>query len=102
MNSNQIQRYALVGAWALVIVIFAVFGPSVFFTWGNFTNIFGYQAVAVLLTFGLLIPPTAGDYDRSVAFSLTLSSMLVALLNVNEHWAIVPAILVALACGVAV
>jgi ribose transport system permease protein len=102
MNANQIQRYALVGAWALVIVIFAVFGPGVFFTWGNFTNIFGSQAVAVLLTLGLLIPLTAGDYDLSVAFTLTLSSMIVALLNVNEHWAIVPAILVALACGVAV
>jgi ribose transport system permease protein len=102
MNSNHIQRYALVAAWALVILGFAVFGPNVFFTWRNFTNIFGSQAVAVLLTLALLIPLTAGDYDLSVAFTLTLSSMIVALLNVNEHWAIVPAVMAALACGLAV
>jgi len=102
MNSNHIQRYALVGAWVLVIIGFAALGPSVFFTWTNFTNIFGSQAVAVLLTLGLLVPLTAGDYDLSVAFTLTLSAMVVALLNVNDHWAIVPAIVAALVCGVAV
>jgi ribose transport system permease protein len=47
----------------------------------------------------LLMPLTNGDLDLSVAELSGLTSILVGWLNVNQGWAIVPAILVALAVG---
>ena len=55
-----------------------------------------------MLTLGLLIPLTAGDYDLSVAATMTLSAMVLAILNVNHGWSIGMSILAALAVGVAV
>jgi ribose transport system permease protein len=55
-----------------------------------------------VLTLGLLFPLTAGDYDLSVASVLTMSAMIVALLNVNQGWPVGLAIVAALAAGVLV
>ncbi len=97
--SDYGQRYALVGAWIVVIAVFAIARPDTFLTSANFATIFGSQAVIVALTLALIVPMTAGDYDLSVAFTLTLSTMVIAILNVNHGWGIVPAIVVALAIG---
>jgi ribose transport system permease protein len=102
--SDFVQRYALVFAWGLLCLFFTVLPAtsSTFPTTGNFAGIFGSQAVIVVLTLGLLIPLTTGDYDLSVAYTLSLSSMILAILNANHHWAIGWAIVVALACAVSV
>lgn len=100
--SELLHRYALIPAWIVVIVFFGIKEPSTFLTTSNFSTIFGSQAVLVVITLGLLIPLTAGDYDLSIAAVLTLASMEIAILNVNDHWSIVPAILVALGTGLAV
>lgn len=97
--STGVERYAILGAWAAVIVLFGILRPETFLTVDNMSTILGSQAVLVVLTFALLIPLTAGDYDLSVAANLTFSAMLVSILNVNEGWAIGPAILVAIAVG---
>ncbi|HEY2716292.1 MAG TPA: ABC transporter permease [Solirubrobacterales bacterium] len=89
------QRIALPVAWVVVIAVFGVLEPDTFLTSANFSTILGSQAVLVVLALGLVIPLRTGDYDLSVAATLTLTSMIIAILNVNEHWAIVPAIFVA-------
>jgi ribose transport system permease protein len=96
------QRLALPVAWGLVVAIFGLLEPDTFLTAANFQTIFGTQAVLVVLTLGLLIPLTAGDYDLSVASILTLSAMIVALLNVDHGWPIGWTIAVAVAAGAAV
>lgn len=96
------ERYALLGVWVLIIVIFGALKPGTFLTSANFSTIFGSQAVLVMLTLALILPLTAGDYDLSVAATMTLSAMTLALLNVNEGWPIGLAILAALAVGAAV
>jgi ribose transport system permease protein len=58
--------------------------------------------VLVVLTLALLLPLTAGDYDLSVAATMTLSAMVVALLNVDHGWAIAWAVLAGLAAGLLV
>jgi ribose transport system permease protein len=93
------RRLALPISWAGVIVLFGLLEPDTFLTAANFQTIFGSQAVLVVVTLGLLIPLTAGDYDLSVASVLSLSAMVVALLNVQEGWPIGPAILAGLAAG---
>jgi ribose transport system permease protein len=97
-----VQRYGLLVVWALVVAVFGALVPESFLTLDNLSAILGSQAVAAVLTLGLIIPMTTGDYDLSVAFNLTLSAMILAVLNVNYHWPIGPAIVVALGAGVVV
>lgn len=96
------ERYALLVVWAVVIVAFGLLRPDTFLTTANFSTIFGSQAILVVLALALLPPLTAGDYDLSVAATLTLSSMTLAILNVNHGWHIVAAIAAALGVGLLV
>ncbi len=97
---DQIERFGLIIAWAITIAIFGALRPETFLSWPNFATILGSQAVLVVATLGLLVPLTAGDYDLSVASVLTLSSMTIAVLNVNHGLPIELAILTALGVGV--
>ncbi len=95
----ETERFALLGAWMLLIAIFGMLMPESFLSWRNFSTMFGSQAVLVVLTLALLVPLTSGDFDLSGASVLTMSSMLIAVLNVREGWPIAPVILIALASG---
>jgi ribose transport system permease protein len=96
------QRLALPFAWVAVIVVFGALRPDTFLSGENFASIFGTNAVLLVLTLGLLVPLTAGDYDLSIAATLSLSTMVIAILNVDHDWSIGWAILAALAAGAAV
>jgi ribose transport system permease protein len=93
------QRLSLPAVWLVLVILFGILQPDTFLTSRNMANILGSQAVIVVLTLGILIPLTAGDFDLSVAFNLTLSAMLIAILNVDHGMPIVFAILIALAVG---
>jgi len=100
LRDNQIgQRFALIFVWVCVIGVFGGLEPSTFLTVANFSTIFGSQAILVVLALSLIPPLTAGDYDLSVAATLTFSAMIVAVLNVNDHWPIGWAILAAMGVG---
>ncbi len=96
---KETERFALVGAWLLLVVIFGVLMPDSFLSWRNFSTMFGSQAVLVMLTLALIVPLTSGDFDLSGASILTMSSMLIAVLNVREGMPIVPVIAIALFAG---
>ncbi len=100
--SKIVERYALLAAWGVTCVIFGILRPDTFLTTSNFTTIFGSQAILVVLTLALLVPLTAGDYDLSVAATMGLSAMTLAILNVNHGWSIWASILAALAVGLLV
>ena len=99
---DLLQRFGLVIAWLIVIAVFGALKPDVFLTQANFSTIFGSQAVIVILTLGLLIPLTAGDYDLSIAGVLSVAAMIVAVLNAKHGVPIGLAILAALAAGLLV
>lgn len=100
---DWLNRYALLIAWALIVVVFALVEPTTFFTVRNFTSsIFGSQSVLVILAFSLVITLTAGDYDLSVGSILALSAMVVAVLNANHGVPLVLAILAAVGTGATV
>jgi ribose transport system permease protein len=58
--------------------------------------------VLVVLTLALLPPLVAGDYDLSVAATMGLAGMVLAILNVNHGWSIGMSIAAALAVGLVV
>jgi ribose transport system permease protein len=100
--AGLVERYALLAVWGLVIVVFGILRPETFLTTANFSTIFGSQAILVVLTLALLTPLTAGDYDLSVAATMGLAGMTLAIVNVNHGWSIGAAIAAALAVGLLV
>ncbi len=99
---RRAEQFGLIVVWLAMIALFGYLRPDTFLTWPNFSTILGSQAVLVVVTLGLIIPLTANDFDLSIAFVMTLSSMTVAVLNVNEGIGIGWAIVAALALGVAI
>ncbi len=95
------ERLALPLLWLVVSLVFT-FLPATgahFATLATFGSIFGAGAVTVVLTLGLIVPALGGDYDLSVAYNLTLSSILLAELNVNLHVNIAVAAVIVVAVG---
>jgi ribose transport system permease protein len=91
------HRFALLFAWAITIALFSVLEPDSFLQFQNFTSIFNSQAVLVVLTCSLVVTLTSSEYDLSAASVLSLSAMLVAVLNTQLNvpvgWAIVVAVM---------
>lgn len=98
----RLEQFGLIIVWLALIAVFGYLKPDTFLTWSNLSTILGSQAVLVVVTLGLIIPLTANDFDLSIAFIMTLSSMLVAVLNVNYGIGIGWAVIAALALGIAV
>jgi len=96
------EQYGLIVVWAALIVVFGALKPDTFLTWSNVSSLLGSQAVLVVVTLGLIIPLTANDFDVSIANVMTLSSMVIAVLNVLHHVPIGWCMLIALATGVLV
>lgn len=100
---EMISRYGLLIAWILLIAVFSTARPDIFMSRANFANIFGSQATLVMLTIGMIIPMTVGEYDVSMAGLVSACLMLTGVLNVNDGWpiaAVVPMVfLLALAVG---
>lgn len=95
----QLERFGLVIVWLAVIALFGALRPETFLTWSNFSSIFGSEAVLVIVTLGLIIPLTAGDFDLSIAQTLTFVSMLTAILSARMGLPIGLIIPIALAAG---
>ncbi|RVT85395.1 ABC transporter permease [Rhodobacteraceae bacterium CCMM004] len=93
------ERFGLVGAWVLMILILGAFRPDQMFAWNSYATMLGSNAMVVVLTLALIVPLTTGDFDLSVASVMGLSSMTLAVLNVQMGIPIVPAILVVLVVG---
>ena len=98
---HQLERFGLLLVWLAVIALFGALRPETFMSWSNFSSIFGSEAVLVIVTLGLIIPLTAGDFDLSIAQTLTFVSMLTALLSARmgvELGFVIPIALAAGAC----
>jgi ribose transport system permease protein len=96
------ERYGLLVAWALLILLIGAFKPDQMFAWRSYASMFGSNAMIVVLTLGLMIPLTTGDFDLSVASTMGLSSMLIAVLNVEMGWTVTGAAFVAILVGGAI
>ena len=101
-SGQTLEAMALPIAWLVIIVIFGILRPETFLTSANLSSILASQAVLVVVTLGLIIPLTAGDYDLSVASVVGLSAMLLAILNVNRGWPVGVALAVCLGAGLLV
>jgi ribose transport system permease protein len=97
-----LDRGALIVVWIAVIVVFGILRPDTFLSSANMQTILGSQATLVVVTLGLLIPLTAGDYDLSIASTLSLSAMVLTILNVRHGVPLGFAMLAGVGAGVLV
>lgn len=78
-------RFAVIGVWLLLAVLFAVLVPDTFLTVGAARTIFGSQQALVFLTAALLCTIIVGEFvDMSVASNFGLAATLVTVLTVND------------------
>lgn len=100
LNPSSLERFALPAAWVAVLLIFSGLLPDNFATAGNFQNIFGSQAVLLIMAAGALIPFTAGEYDMSIASVMSLSAMTLSVLNAQQGMGLGASIACAVLVGV--
>ncbi|UDY23449.1 ABC transporter permease [Nocardioides sp. Kera G14] len=93
-----LSRFAVIGVWIALAVLFSALRPDTFMTSGSFKVIFGSQSALVFLTASLLCTIVVGEFvDMSGASNFGLSAVFVAVMNVNHGWNVWVASLVALA-----
>src|SRR5665213_2716620 len=86
VNMNALgQRYGLVMAWLLMIVIFGVIEPSKFLTLNNFQTLFDSQAILLMLALAFVISLVSGDFDLAVTGNFSVCLVLIGRLNVVHH-----------------
>jgi ribose transport system permease protein len=80
-------RFAVIGVWLAMIVVYSALEPERFFTTGTFQTIFGSQQALVFLTAALLCTIVIGEFvDLSVPSVLGFAGVLVSLLVVDHGW----------------
>lgn len=94
----RIDRYALIIAFALLVLGFGLYEPSTFMSVGNLSNILGSQAVLFVLVLAAIPSTLMGDFvDLSLGAVLGMSAMTTAVMNVQNGVSIVPACLIGIA-----
>jgi len=98
------SRYAVIGVWVIMIVIYWIAEPGVFMTGSTFTSIFTGQYALVFMTMALLCTIIVGEFvDLSVPSVFGFAATIVPVLVTNHHWGVWPAAIVAvigaIACG---
>jgi ribose transport system permease protein len=97
---NATSRFALVGVWVVLIILFGILKPDTFLTSSTFTSIFSSQQALVFLCAALLCTIIVGEFvDLSVPSVLSLSATILPVLAAQHGWNVWVASLVAiLAC----
>lgn len=102
MVGDLVNRYGLIGVFALIVVLFSVLKPDTFPTADNAQSIASTQAVVALLALAAMMPLIVGHFDVSIGFQLGLSQTLCAGLIIQSHWSALLACVVAVASCVVV
>jgi ribose transport system permease protein len=94
------DRFSGLYLWALFIIVFGAWKPSLFLTMDTVHSIASSQAIVAMLGIAVLVPLAAGVFDLSIGATINISAVVVAQLQTKSHWGIWAAILVAVLVGV--
>jgi|TARA_R110002110_G_scaffold121348_5_gene297042 ribose transport system permease protein len=94
-----IEKYAILIAWVAVIAVFWIWKPDTFGTLTNLQNVLGSQSALLVLTLGLLISLSAGEFDLSIGAAFSVGASVLVWLDVDQGWPIALSVLVVLAVG---
>ena len=96
-----LDRFSGLYVWAILILIFSLWVPSLFDTATNFRIIAGSQAITAMVAMGLIVPVAAGAYDLSIGGNVGMGVCIVVWFQANHHGYAL-GIVVALAFGLLV
>ena len=94
---NGAERYGVVAAWIVVIVVFSLLRPDTFATSSTVRLILSTQTVVLLATLGLMLSLAVAEYDLSIGAVVGLGGTLMAVLNGVQGWSPVAAVLTTIA-----
>ncbi len=94
------DRFSGLYLWAIFIVVFGLWVPSLFLTRATVYSIADGQAVAAMLGIAICLPLAAGAYDLSIGAVAGFSAIVVTTMQDNQHWGVWPSI--ALAVGLSI
>lgn len=100
--AGVVTRYGLLITWILMVALFALAIPQSFVSLPNAAYILNSQATLLIVTIGVTVALAAGEYDLSSSGTVTITLVLLGYLSVVRDWAILPAVLAALAVAVLV
>jgi ribose transport system permease protein len=96
-----LDRFSGLYVWAIVIVLFTLWVPSLFASTANFKLVANQQAITAIVAMALIIPLAAGVFDLSFAAIMGMSLMVDAYLQHNG-WNALLASAIAVAIGAAI
>jgi ribose/xylose/arabinose/galactoside ABC-type transport system permease subunit len=94
----SLERYAGVIVALLAVGVYLTITQDSFLTWDNMKNIIGANSVILILALGATFVVITAGIDLSTASLMTASSMMLAI-AFKSGWALIPAVLLALAFG---
>lgn len=100
--SAFVQKYSVIIAWVAVILVFTIISGDKFFNLNTLSLITGTRSVVAILALAIMIPLTAGDYDMSAAYTMSLANMITVFLTVEAGLNVWLSILIALLAGVVI
>jgi ribose transport system permease protein len=92
------DRFSGVYLGALFVVVFSLLS-SQFLNLATFHVIASTQSTAGIIAIALLVPMVCEQFDLSVGANANLTGLLAVILQVQEHWSVLPAILVSIGVG---
>jgi len=98
--SMKFDRFAGLYLWLTFVIVFGTWKPDLFFTTGTLHSVASANAPTALLGLAVLIPLCAGAYDLSAGATMNFATVVVILLQTNQHVGIVPAIVCAVLVSV--
>lgn len=96
------DRFSGLYLWALFIIVFGVWKPSIFLTMATVHSVASEKAVVALLAIAVVVPLAAGVFDLSIGATANLSAVVVAVLQTQHGWGMWPAIVAAVVVGAVV
>lgn len=98
--SGFFQAYGLPLVLVAVVVLFSSLRPNTFASWENVASILTGDAALSLVALGVMLPLVVQQYDLSVGFIATMSSLITVGMMSKNDMPMVLAILIGLAVGV--
>jgi ribose transport system permease protein len=98
---SGLDRFSAVYVWVVLIIIFSLSLPHLFPTTLTVTNIASSQVVVGMVTIGLLFSLSAGVFDLSIGYNVSVVSIFLAIL-LEHHYGMAEAILLSLCLAIAI
>jgi ribose transport system permease protein len=94
--SAGLDRFSGLYLGLVFIVVFGLWVPDLFLTWGTLHSVANEQAITALMALAVMVPLAAGTYDLSVGATINFSAIVAVVLQDNLGWGVAPSIAVAI------